>query len=371
MSGLAIEDTDGTLNMLQESVQVFARAFPGTQGLRQLRETQTVIDQRQWQEMSSAGWLGLLLPEDLGGAGLGVAEQVVLSYALGEHLITSPIATSSVLASAILAFLPKHAERSRLAEVVVSGQTLVIPVLNKVFSLEKQGEAYLISGQSDYIEAFTAATDLILRAQDNTGQDYILSMPTDAFGIENKQHRAVDGTTLSVLNLHQVIVAENQILAQGCLHTLLEQAEDFGRLALAAELAGIASQLVKMTSEYMQQREQFGQPIAKFQVIQHRLVDMWADAEFACAAIDNAVERLARQHDIDAHLAVLAAKIRANESATSVGRRAVHLYGAMGFTAECDIGLYLKRAINLAATLGSAEPLRLQFVQKERAQKAA
>jgi alkylation response protein AidB-like acyl-CoA dehydrogenase len=94
---------------------------------------------------------------------------------------------------------------------------------------------------------------------------------------------------------------------------------------------------------------------------------MWGDAEFACAAVVNAVETAVLGGSKDATLATLAAKARAGDAAVSVARRSVHLHGAMGFTDECDIGLYLKRAINLNATLGQPEALRLQFVALERA----
>jgi alkylation response protein AidB-like acyl-CoA dehydrogenase len=112
---------------------------------------------------------------------------------------------------------------------------------------------------------------------------------------------------------------------------------------------------------------QFGKPIASFQVIQHRLVDMWSDVAFACAAVVNAAEALEAGDSKAGCLAVLAAKARAGDAAISVCRRAVHLHGAMGFTDECDIGLYLKRAVSLNATLGQPESLRLEFVKLERA----
>jgi hypothetical protein len=89
------------------------------------------------------------------------------------------------------------------------------------------------------------------------------------------------------------------------------------------------------------------------------------DAEFACAAVVNAVNVLEAGDGDAAQLAVLAAKARAGEAAFSICRRAVHLYGAMGFTDECDIGLYLKRAIALNAMLGQPEELRLKFVELE------
>jgi len=147
----------------------------------------------------------------------------------------------------------------------------------------------------------------------------------------------------------------------------LERALCRARLALAAELAGIASSALERTVAYTRDRVQFGKPIASFQAIQHRLVDMWMEAEFACSAVANAADALEAGDGVAGQLAVLAAKARAGDAAFSICRRAVHLYGAMGFTDECDIGLYLKRAISLNASLGQPEQLRLQFVNLERA----
>src|SRR4029453_16896975 len=139
------------------------------------------------------------------------------------------------------------------------------------------------------------------------------------------------------------------------------------RVALGGEVGGLASGALEQTVAYAKNRIQFGKPIASFQSIQHRLVEMWIDAEVACAAGTRPVERLASRDDREAHLAVLAAKARAGEAALSICRRAVHLHGAMGFTDECDIGLYFKRAINLNAARGQPEQLGLQFPELERA----
>ena len=160
--------------------------------------------------------------------------------------------------------------------------------------------------------------------------------------------------------------AANVLQRAASVDALMAQPVRAGRVALAAELAGIASRAVEITIGYTKDRVQFGKPIASFQVVQHRLVEMWGDAEFACSAVNNAIERQA-EGGLEAELSILAAKARAGDAATSIGRRAVHLHGAMGFTDECDIGLYMKRAVALSATLGQPEALRLQFVEMEKA----
>ena len=178
----------------------------------------------------------------------------------------------------------------------------------------------------------------------------------------------IDGATVSSVGFQRVTVGAGRVLAKApSLADLLAKPIARARLALAAELAGLACRALEMTVAYTRDRVQFGKPIASFQVIQHRLVDMWSDAEFACAAVVNAVEASERSSAKAAELAILAAKARAGDAAFSICRRAIHLHGAMGITDECDIGLYLKRAIALNATLGQPEELRLQFVALERA----
>ncbi|KAA8735068.1 acyl-CoA dehydrogenase [Acinetobacter qingfengensis] len=366
MSKLMIEDTDGVLAMLQESVQSFSEKYPGPKGLRNIRNSGQGLDKAQWQAMIEAGWIGLLLPETLGGSGLSLREQVVISHALGEALIVSPMVTASVLTSVLLAESDVSLERSRLASDMITGKALVIPAINHVLQAQKQDDGFYITGCCEYLDAGCQATDFIVLAQDDT-QHYLLSISAQDVQNFRTDRPAVDGTILSSLQLEQFTVAADQVLASGNLDQQIQYALDMARLALSAELAGLASKSFLLTSEYTQQRIQFGKPIASFQVIQHRLVDMWAKAEFACASIDNAIECLALQDSSKTHMAILAAKIRCSDAATGIGRQAVHLFGAMGFTDECDIGLYLKRSINLAASLGDAEKLRMQFIAMERA----
>jgi alkylation response protein AidB-like acyl-CoA dehydrogenase len=196
----------------------------------------------------------------------------------------------------------------------------------------------------------------------------LASIDAKSEGISVSLRPSVDGSRIGSITFSGVEISGERVVAAGpSVEDALTRAIEVTRLALAAELAGIASRALEITVGYTRNRVQFGKPIASFQAVQHRLVDMWGDAEFACAAVVNAAETAVLGESKDATLATLAAKARAGDAAVSVTRRSVHLHGAMGFTDECDIGLYLKRAINLNATLGQPEALRLQFVALERA----
>lgn len=373
MTQMAFDDEDGTLSMLRESVASFAAQHPGPRGLRTRRAAGGDLDRELWAAMAEAGWLGLLVSPDDGGLGLTLREQAVLSEALGRALVTEPLAQLAVFASTLLRGAQPSAERTRLIRGIADGSCLVTSAWQGAdgepapLQATPQGGGVALDGKAHFVTAPASATDVIVLAASHEGP-MLVSVPAGCEGVLASTRPTIDGSRLGVLDFHLCKVASASIIARGnSVTALIDEAVDTTRLALAAELAGVASQALEMAVAYTKQRVQFGKPIASFQAIQHRLVDMWGDAEFACAAVVNAVERVLAVNGAAGKLATLAAKARAGDAAVTITRRAIHLYGAMGFTDECDIGLYMKRAINLNATLGQPESLRLQFLTLERA----
>lgn len=373
MPEIILEDPDGTFAMLRDSVAAFAQRFDGARALRARRGAGRDLDRDIWSAMAEAGWLGLMLPEDLGGAGLGMSEQAILSEALGRALITEPLAQLSVFSGALLAGAEPGPERSRLAEALIAGSLVVSPVWQTTdggyaaVTATIGADGVTLSGTAGLVVA-AASADVFLVVARSDDELVLISVPAGSGGLSLSERPTVDGATLAELRFDGCHVAAGQVLARGLLGSgLLDDAIQAARLTLAAELAGAGSKALEATVAYTTERVQFGKPIASFQAIQHRLVDMWSAAEFSCAAIVNALERLADEPGKPAALAVLAAKARAGDAAVDITRKAIHLHGAMGFTDECDIGLYMKRAVNLNATLGNPAQLRLQFVALERA----
>ena len=375
MPQAVFDDPDGILGMLRDSVAALASRHPGPSSMRARRSDGLLSggDDSLWQAMAEAGWTGLLLPEELGGSGLGIIEQAILSEALGRALIPEPIAAGAVFASVLLRKSVPSAERDRLAKGLASGELRVVPAWHqpnatrggKPLRALLEGDGAVIEGNVLFVDAVLSATDFLAVATTNDGAA-LISVPANAAGLEVETRPGVDGAIVG--NLRFEGCRSSHVLAHAeSVDELVSQAIDFSRVSLAAELAGIASRAVEMTISYTKDRMQFGKPIASFQVVQHRLVDMWGDAEFACASLVNAAHALTQPDAREAQLAILAAKARCGDAATSICRRAVHLHGAMGFTDEHDIGLYLKRSIALNATLGQPEQLRLEFVNLERA----
>lgn len=375
MPQAVLEDPDGTLGLLRDSVAALASRHPGPASVRAKRHEVASADSDHllWKAMADAGWTGLLIPENLGGSALGMSEQAALSEALGRELISEAVSAGCVFAATLLCEAEPSAERDRLAIGLASGSLRVIPAWRQPDS-NSGGRALIASFEADgvslvgdvhFVDSALSATDFLVVAESRDSA-VLLSVPGDANGLTIHSRPGVDGGLISSLRFDEC--RSDLILAKArSVEGLVERAVDAARIALSAELAGIASRAVEMTIDYTRDRVQFGKPIASFQAVQHRLVDMWSEAEFACAALVNAVAAQSWGTPQEARMAILAAKARCGDAAISVCRKAVHLHGAMGFTDEHDIGLYLKRAIALNATLGQPEQLRLEFVKLERA----
>src|SRR5262245_59635121 len=115
------DDADGAMALLRDSVETYAAKRPGPAALRVKRAAGADLDPTSWTAITEAGWTALLLPEELGGSGLGAREQAVLSEALGRALISEPVATAGALASALIGAAPASTEAKRLAAGIANG----------------------------------------------------------------------------------------------------------------------------------------------------------------------------------------------------------------------------------------------------------
>jgi alkylation response protein AidB-like acyl-CoA dehydrogenase len=174
-----------------------------------------------------------------------------------------------------------------------------------------------------------------------------------------------DGRSMGTLELGDVIVPRERVVAEGTAATqALERALDETLVMAGAELSGVMQRALDMSLDYMRTREQFGKPIGSFQALAHRAVDLYLQRELASAVLDDAVAAL----DSDAEPVRRAAiasrvKARASEAGLRVTREAIQIHGAIGFTDEYDVGLYLKRAMVLAAWLGNGALHRRRYAQ--------
>jgi alkylation response protein AidB-like acyl-CoA dehydrogenase len=180
--------------------------------------------------------------------------------------------------------------------------------------------------------------------------------------------RLADGTFAAQLQFQEIAVSSDHLLAIGpAAEAALAAAYDEALVLAGAELASISRQMLSMTLDYLRTRKQFSKPIGSFQALQHRAVDMLIQQELCGALVAHALAELDRGcTGIERALLGARVKARCSEAALVIARESVQLHGAIGVTEECDLGLYLQRALVLSAWLGNAALQRKRFAQLSR-----
>ncbi len=314
--------------------------------IRELRFQRPGFDRTVWRTMCEMGWLTMRLPEEQNGAAMGMVEFCALLEELGKALVPEPI----VGAAAIVGLIPA----SELSG-VLDGSSIVLPAWQEhLNTLEEVPDTRLhdgyVTGQKVFVPMAAGADAFLV-----TVREGLALVHANAPGVRLTCETTQDGGHWGTLELDHAPAQ----LVEGS----LALARDEAVLATAAYLLGVMDRAFAITLEYLRGREQFGQPLAKFQVLQHRAVDLLLQISLTRASVRSAAQAL----DDDAsgparQAAVSRAKARASEASLFVTRECIQLHGAIGFTDECDIGLYLRKAMVAANYLGSASVHRLRFL---------
>lgn len=366
--------SDDTLRMLLDSADAFLREAHSLQRVHALRSATTSFDAAMWDQMAQNGWLGICLPEALGGAGLGVAAAAELAARFGAVLMPEPFAMSAVAPAAILSASNDTPMRSQLAQCLCDGLKVLTLAWQDVpgqldarwgaVTMVPERDGFRLQGHKLMVDG--AATDwLVTAVQDTT--PVVLALARSAASHSGAMSRMADGSQLVSVELDGLKVGADAILLRGeAARVAVDRALDEARLVTAAHLAGLAGKAIDLSAAYVSQRMQFGVAVSSFQVIRHRLVDLDLQRRLGFASWRHA----ARLAMIDStspavlSLAVSAAKARCSETALLAARSAIQLHGAMGYTREADIGLFMDASLRHASALGNAPAHRRRFVQQ-------
>jgi 3-oxochol-4-en-24-oyl-CoA dehydrogenase len=362
-----------------ESIQAFrdsARDFLGRadqlKRLRRLRDASPGFERAVWQEIAEAGWLSILVPEAQGGLGLGLREVAAIAEEVGRCLMPEPFVGAGVQSVGTLCKVPDSAFRNSLLEDVASGRTIAgLAWQEQLGQLEPaqiaakatvQGEQILIDGKKQFVVPGHGADGWIVYARE-AGNPGLFWVSAGQPGIEVTEERRIDGTAVGALTFVKVAIPRaNRLAAGDAARAAVDFANDAARIAQGAEMLGLARRALEITLEYLKTRVQFGKPIGSFQALQHRAVDAAMQTELASACIADALEALDRGQ-VPIGAAASRIKARCAEAAVSITRLSIQLHGAIGYTDEHDIGLYFKRALNLASWLGGVAAHRRRFFE--------
>jgi alkylation response protein AidB-like acyl-CoA dehydrogenase len=309
--------------------------------------------------------LGAALPEHLGGMGGGLPEQMLICQALGAALVAEPYSSSAVLGASLLQALSDPAADALLKGLADGQVRLAVAALEPAgrtdlsrlqTRLHESNGRLHISGRKALVRGATGATHWLVSARDEAGQLRICLIDPADNGVQRRDVRLIDGAWAAELAFDQTPVLA--VLGQGEALPALMQAWDTATLAAGAEAVGVMQALMRDTLNYTSQRKQFGQPLAAFQALQHRMADMYlalvqaAAAVGACADVASDSPQRRAERVSSAHVTVLRA-------ARLVGQGAVQLHGGMGMTDELAVGHGFKRLTVIEQQFGGvAQHLR-------------
>ncbi|CAN5657619.1 acyl-CoA dehydrogenase family protein [soil metagenome] len=319
------------------------------------------------------GILGATLPEEAGGLGGGPVEMMVIAEALGYALVVEPYVDTVVVSGGLLqrsgsdsaaTVLAAIAEGTAVVALAAAEPTSGDHLIDVSTTATRDGDDWVLSGTKILAISAPIATHLLITARtsgDQADADGIslflieFDEASPVAGIEAHGYRTIDDRRAADLVFSGLRMPATALLGEeGKAWPSLAQARDEGATAIAAEAVGCMRKVLSDTVEYCKQRQQFGQAIGSFQVLQHRMVDMYMEVEQAVAATYLAVLNLDAEPDVRAR-AVSAAKATVGRAAGFIGQNAVQLHGGMGMTEELAIGHYFKRLTTIQYEYGSTD----------------
>lgn len=304
-------------------------------------------DAQTWRRLGDAGLTGVLVAPENGGAGLSLVECGCVLEGLGRSLAACPYLTSSVVAAYLLGSLPTSSERDQLLLSVATGRTLASPLLpdNVADAVVSRSGARDVLSASYAPILYGSSADIVLAvaADANTGEWMLLVLSPAAAGYTSTpitlpdQSRDVCVVRVQDLNLLDALHVWPLSAA------VAMQASVVGAAALSAEMLGGTARVLELSCNYARERQQFGQPIGRFQAIKHLLADDRVMLDGLRSLVYAALWNLS-EGTPDAQSAASAAKAYASEVYTRVAGDAIQVLGAMGIAADSLPHRYLKRS---------------------------
>ena len=323
-----------------------------------------------WKAMAELGWLGLAFGEAEGGFGGNQIDVMLVMEEFGKGMVVEPFLASVVLGGGAVkrggsvalreALLPGVIDGTRQLALAMSEEQSRFDLNDVLTSAHDGGDHWIVNGQKSMVQNGGSATQLVVSCR-NAGQQLdeagitLLLIDADAEGLTCQSFPTVDGLQAAEITFKDVRVSKaNTLGGVGEGLPLLQAVVNDGILAICAEAVGAMEVLYKDTIEYTQQRVQFDHPLSDFQVLQHRMVEMFMETEQCKSMLLRATMEVAAA-GAEANRMVHALKALVGKQAIFVGESAVQLHGGMGVTEELSVGHLFKRLLVIDAMFGNTD----------------
>jgi alkylation response protein AidB-like acyl-CoA dehydrogenase len=356
---------------LREAVEGFATKEYTFERLRAIKRSGAGWDPAVWRGLADLGVTALNVPASLGGLGYGPTETLALMDASGPSLLLEPILTSAIIATALLRQFEGSAPAEELLRAMAMGDRIVAlahfePTSRfEICWVETRAtpadRGLRLDGRKAVVAHAGLAQVLLVSARSTGAANdadgvSLFAVPRETPGLTLTEYLTVDGQRAADIQMDGVRVPSASRLDAGSgALAAIEAALDVGLAALCAEAVSIMQALVRATVEYLNTRQQFGQPIGRFQALQHRVADMTVHLEQARSMSYLAAMRCTSSNLSERRRALSAAKVVIAEAARFVGQQAVQLHGGMGMTDELKVSHWFKRLTAVEILLGDGD----------------
>lgn len=323
-----------------------------------------------WQEWAELGLLAAPFSEEQGGMGGGAIDTMVIMEEFGRALVIEPYMETVVLAGGFLREGASAAQQAAHIPGIVAGENVWAVayaepqgrynLADLVTTAKADGDGFVLNGYKAVVLGGPWADKLIVTARTSGGQRdsdgvSVFIVDKSAAGVSARDYPTVDGRRASEITFENVKLGADALIGKaGKGLPLVEKVIDQGIGALCAEAVGGMKELNDATVEYCKTRKQFGVPIGKFQVLQHRMVDMFMAYEQS-VSMTYMVNMKMDESNVERTKAASGAKVQIGKAGRFVGQQAVQLHGGMGMTDELNVGHYFKRLTMMDTLFGNVD----------------
>jgi alkylation response protein AidB-like acyl-CoA dehydrogenase len=352
-------------NALRDTLaRYIAKDYP-FEARRALAKSAEGFSREHWKQFAELGLLALPFPEDFGGLNGNAVDTMLVMEAFGRGLVLEPYLSAVVVAGHLIRDAGSAAQKEALLPAIAGGERMLALAhyergaryeVSRVDTAAKaDGSGWKLTGAKGVVLGGGSADQLIVSADTGKGLSLFL-VDARAKGVAVRNYMTQDGARAAEIALANVAVGADALVGpEGGALPIVERALDYGIAALCAEAVGIMAALDEATLEYLKTRRQFGQPIGRFQALQHRMVDMVIATEQARSMAMMAAVKADSPDAAERRRALSAAKAYIGRQARFVGQQAVQLHGGMGVVDELNVSHYFKRLTMIGLTFGDTD----------------
>ncbi|MBF6299376.1 acyl-CoA dehydrogenase family protein [Nocardia amamiensis] len=351
--------------MLRDTVRdLLARTYDAESRLK-ITDSDLGWSRDVWRQLAELGVLGLSFAEEDGGVGAGPVETMVVLEEVGRRLAPEPILDAVLVPGGLIAEAGSAEQRQRILPEVASGAKLLAfahaepgvrwPATELATTAAANGDSYTLTGVKNPVPHGDSADELVVSAVLPDGGVGLFLVAPDAAGVVRKAYRTVDGQRGAQLELTD---APAERLGEGDAADVIASVLTHAQASLCAESVGAMEEALRLTTEYLKQRKQFGVTLSKFQTLTQRAANMYVSLELARSMSLYATASLA--DGADDPVIASRARLQVGRAARHIGQEAIQMHGGIGVTAEYPVGHYVARLTAIERTLGSGlEHLRV------------